>query len=281
MKKMKFLTLMAACITIVCLNACKENSTEKITETTVKDPVGADKIAQIKALGFSTNGVIKTADGYIVEGDLLLTEENLKGLPVGTSLNIAETEQYRTTNIVRGLPRVVTISLTNLPQKFSDAANAMISRYNSLGLRLTFQRAAAGTRGNIDLLGFSEPADINGLVTLGIGSFPNASGAPGSRIQMNTHPDAYGGRTTAYITSVIQHEVGHCIGFRHTDYFNRDFSCPFDARTNNEGQGANGAIRIPGTPSTADAGSFMLACAGSGSGTFNSNDIIALNYLYR
>lgn len=280
MKKMKFLTVIAACLTIVSLNACKESNTEKVADTPTKDGVSAEKLAQIKALGFSTNGVVKTANGYLVEGDLLLTEENLLEIPAGTNLNIAETEQYRTTNIVKGLPRVITISLTNLPQKFSDAADAMISRYNSLGLRLTFQRAAAGNKGNIDLFGFSEPAK-NGLVTLGIGSFPTATGQPGSQIKMNTHADAYGSRTTAFITSVIQHEVGHCIGFRHTDYFNRDFSCPYDAKTNNEGQSNDGAIKIPGTPSTEDAGSFMLACAGSGTGNFNANDIIALNYLYK
>lgn len=74
MKKMKFLIQTALLVVVVCFYSCKENNTEKITEAPDKDPVSAEKLAQIKALGFSTNGVKKTASGYIVEGDLLLTD---------------------------------------------------------------------------------------------------------------------------------------------------------------------------------------------------------------
>jgi hypothetical protein len=80
------------------------------------------------------------------------------------------------------------------------------------------------------------------------------------------------------MTTVIAHEIGHCIGFRHTDYMNRSYSCGIGG---NEGDGGVGANLIPGTPSGPDAASWMLACLSSTTDrTFNDNDVIALNYLY-
>ena len=96
---------------------------------------------------------------------------------------------------------------------------------------------------------------------------------------MNTNVQAYGANPNEfYITSVLQHEMGHCIGFRHTDYFNRALSC--GGSKSNERAGTIGAILIPGTPSGFDSESFMLACSAGTDRTFNPNDKIALNYLY-
>ncbi|WP_241088914.1 hypothetical protein, partial [Pseudomonas viridiflava] len=61
---------------------------------------------------------------------------------------------------------MITVSITNLPQVYSDAVNTMISRYNSLGLQITFQRAAAGTTGNINVVCFNETASGE-FITLG------------------------------------------------------------------------------------------------------------------
>lgn len=76
---------------------------------------------------------------------------------------------------------------------------------------------------------------------------------------------------------VSAHEIGHCIGLRHTDWFSRQ-SC---GSNQSEGTAGVGAVLIPGTPSGYDATSYMRACfSGSETGAFNSNDITALNYLY-
>ena len=40
--------------------------------------------------------------------------------------------------------------------------------------------------------------------------------------------------------------MGHCIGFRHTDYMNRAYSC--GGSPANEGASSVGAILIPGHP---------------------------------
>jgi hypothetical protein len=50
----------------------------------------------------------------------------------------------------------------------------------------------------------------------------------------------------------------------------------------NEGASNVGAILIPGTPAGPDPNSWMLSCIGMGENRpFNSNDQIALNFLYK
>jgi hypothetical protein len=105
--------------------------------------------------------------------------------------------------------------------------------------------------------------------------FPSG-GNPYGTINYST---TYQNYSNGFITTVLAHEMGHCIGFRHTDYMRRSYSC---GSGGNEGGGTIGAILIPGTPSGPDARSWMLACLSSSTARpFNSNDISALNFLYK
>jgi len=238
--------------------------------------VSADVTQKISDLGFSTDDVRKVGDNYLVEGDIMLTPANLSEASTSPTLRIAETEQYRTTNLVKNLPRTVTVSISNLPTVYATATANAVARYNALNLTLKFQVVSSG--GNIQIIGFNE-GPSGGYITLGSSGFPTSSGNPYNQIQMNTNAQAYGTNPDlGYVTSVIQHEMGHCVGFRHTDYMNRAFSC--GGRKSNEGSAGIGAINIPGTPTKADAGSWMLACSSGTDRTFNPNDVIALNYLY-
>jgi hypothetical protein len=248
-----------------------------------KDASPADQVsdavkAKVKALGFGTSSIVKDQDGYIVEGDILLTDEVLNNAPSQTLLRIANDEQYRTTNLVKGLPRTITVLVTGLGTPYVQGTDLAISRYNALGLRMTFQRITSG-RADITIQGFNQ-GPSGGYITLGSSGFPTRQGDPYGTVKMNTNQYAYGANPDPnYVGSVIQHEIGHCIGFRHTDYMNRAYSC--GGAASNEGASNIGAILIPGTPSGPDANSWMLACSNGGDRTFNANDKVALNYLYK
>lgn len=262
------------CAASLLTNCTKNNSgVEKKADAT---QVSAAVTQQISDLGFSTDDVRKVGDNYLVEGDIMLTPANLSEASTSPTLRIADVEQYRTTNLVKNLPRTVTVSISNLPTVYATATANAVARYNALNLSLKFQVVSSG--GNIQIIGFNE-GPSGGYITLGSSGFPTSSGNPYNQIQMNTNAQAYGTNPDVnYITSVIQHEMGHCIGFRHTDYMNRAFSC--GGRRSNEGSAGIGAINIPGTPTKADAGSWMLACSSGTDRTFNPNDVIALDYLY-
>lgn len=270
MKKINFCLVAGALL--VGITACKKN--EQIVQS--QSQISPSVLSSISKLGFSTDQVIAKNGGYIVEGDIFLTEENFREQSQSPNLRIADVEQYRTTNLVK-VPKVVTVSVTNLPTAYSKATDIAIARYNALKTKLTFKRVSSA--GNINIVGFDEGPE-GGYITLGSSGFPTSSGNPYKEVQMNTNEDAYGANPDInYLASVLTHEIGHCIGFRHTDYMNRAYSC--GGRKVNEGAAGVGAVRIPGTPSAADADSWMLSCSNGGNREFNANDIIAINYLYK
>jgi hypothetical protein len=275
-KKLLFKTGFAAVLLASVLFACTKSNQTADVKLQATSEISASTLKSISDLGFSTTEARKVDGGYLVEGDILLTDENLTTASTSPNVRIAETEQYRTTNLVKNLPRTVTVSISNLPAVYGTATQNAIARYNALNLTLKFQFVSSG--GQIQVVGFNQ-GPSGGYITLGSSGFPTSAGNPYSQIKMNTNAAAYGTNPDVYyLTSVLQHEIGHCIGFRHTDYFNRAYSC--GGAASNEGASNVGAVHIPGTPSGADAASWMLACSNGGDRTFNANDKIALNYLY-
>jgi hypothetical protein len=169
--------------------------------------------------------------------------------------------------------------VSNLGTAYVQGTDLAISRYNALNGQLTFQRITSGTP-DITIVGFNQGPQ-GGYITLGSSGFPTSSGDPYNQIKMNTNQYAYGSNPDVnYVGSVIQHELGHCIGFRHTDYMDRSYSCGGRKVNEEKPPSGLGAVLIPGTPSGPDANSWMLACSNGGNRTFNANDVIAMNYLY-
>ncbi|GGH73346.1 hypothetical protein HNQ91_003634 [Filimonas zeae] len=260
----------------LCIGAFATSCQKKDADNTNTDNVSTATLAKIKTLGFGTDGVRKVENGYLVEGDIVLTDELLNGNNENKLLRVATDEQYRTTNLV-SKPRNIRVKVSNLGNAFIVGTDTALARYNALGLELTFTRITTGTA-DINITGFYQ-GPSGGYITLGSAGFPTGSGNPYNSILMNTHPQAYGSSPNIlYVGSVIQHEIGHCIGFRHTDFANRSYSCGGAAV--NEGASNVGAIHIPGTPTGPDPNSWMLACSNGGNRTFNANDKIALYYLY-
>ncbi len=228
---------------------------------------------KINHLGFGADDAFATEGGYIVEGDIFLTDKDLNSASPGTpNLFIGSEEQYNTFNLVTGLPRtiVITTSGNNITTRLSDGINATIARYNAENLGITFQRGGTNGGGNINVR------------VVNTGQYIASAGFPSGG---NPYPEVkyaknYTNYSLGFVTTVIAHEVGHCIGYRHTDYMNRSFSC---GAGGNEGQETNGvgAVHIPGTPTGPDPNSWMLACLSSTTDRpFNANDKVALNYLY-
>jgi hypothetical protein len=272
MKKI-LIPIAVSCFTALTFVACKKDS----KAPPAADEISQSTIARIKELGFGTGNVRKVAEGYLVEGDIVLTDDLLNSTPDQSLLRIANNEQYRTTNLVTHVPRTITIDITGLGSAYVQGADIAIGRYNAQNLQINFQRITSG-RADITIQGFNQ-GPSGGYITLGSSGFPTRQGNPYGTIKMNTNQYAYGTNPDPnYVGSVIQHELGHCIGFRHTDYMDRSYSC--GGAYSNEGASNIGAILIPGTPSGPDANSWMLACSNGGDRTFNTNDKVALNYLY-
>ncbi|KIO76661.1 hypothetical protein TH53_14025 [Pedobacter lusitanus] len=243
--------------------------------------------------GLSPVGAVKRNGGYLIEGDIFLTQEDLTAQQnyINELKTGLKTEQYRSTNIVTGLPKVINVKVDAGESQtvFTDATTEAVKRYNDLGLQLTFKLLDAQSTATADIVINGE--DL-GTITQGgkvydvlgqSAGFPK-NGKPATPIKLSNTYYNKDYKENALLATVIAHEIGHAIGFRHTDYANRNYSCDKDAYDNGdvwaEKKGLDGAVLIPGTPKGADPDSWMLACAGSSSRPFTANDIIALKALY-
>ncbi len=267
MKKILRLTVLIVLISLLAIS-CKKVASEQMVEQEIPSEIRA----MVIAAGFNDAGMTSTPDGYLIESDILLSKDQLAemGNNNGPELVIANDEHYRTTNLVSGT-RTITVSLNTTQANFVSATTEAIRRYNALPLRIKFQKVT-GTSANINIKTFYQVSN-----TLGSAGFPSG-GNPYNTVNMNTYWYTSGISVNALATT-IAHEMGHCIGFRHTDYMNRSYSCGGSA--SNEGTAGVGAVYIPGTPTGGSAGSWMLACSSTTTNRpFTSADNTALNYVY-
>jgi hypothetical protein len=259
-------------------------SCDNSQELAPSDAISQSVLAKVADAGFDPHTVIRSADGgYLVEGDIYLTDETLNQLV--TPQGIPGLEQYHTTNLVATGGSVRNITIYAPVGGRSGYSSAMIagldeaiSRYNAEGLQIRFTRTTNSTGADIKMTRLSKRDESRGV--LGSAGFPTSAGDPYGEIKMSGVLESSYGLSTDGIATIIAHEMGHCVGMRHTDYFDRSISC--GGSTSNEGTAGVGANHVPGTPTgaSATAKSWMLACTDGGNRPFNNDDKTALNYLY-
>lgn len=193
----------------------------------------------------------------------------------------SEEEQFRTFNLVGGPnPTVICVNgaaFTN--PTLSIGLDLALENYNqqySAGRsRLFFFRVSGGPIAGCTFFinGFVQPGLVGGSA-----GFPSG-GAPYGQIIIGDGLVPYG---TDVAEHVITHELGHCIGYRHADFFNRSISCGGAAVNEENPPTGLGAVLIPGTPNGSAVGlSVMNSCfRATETGEWTASDITALDVLY-
>jgi hypothetical protein len=206
---------------------------------------------------------------YRVGGDIEITRAQLEEIR-----NEAPGRQYRTTNLVSNNQTITVTGLANygggydLSTKMRTGLSWAIANYNALNIGLNFTLSFDNNL-NRDIVVYR----VNNGSAGGSAGFPSG-GNPYKWVQIYNGMDSYSNNVNEH---VMTHEIGHCLGMRHTDYFSR-VSC---GQNSNEGSAGVGAIHIPGTPTGVDWNSIMLACfSSSEDGEFGYYDRIAFEYLY-
>lgn len=269
MKKI-FIKITVAILAIFIIAACaKENTApEVLTDYDIPE----ETLIRFVELGFDVSDIKMVGENYLLEGDIIITPKALANMTDPIIVPGPRGEQFHTFNLVTGLPRVITVKGRNLNGSFSTALNNTIASYNNLGLDLTFVRNDNASNPDITV-------NLSGGSAGGVAGFPDGSGDPYPSATIFRSTKKFG---TAVVTHVMTHEIGHCIGLRHTDWFNRSYSCGSGGSEGQQTTGV-GAVHIPGTPNVGSysPGSVMNSCFNSGStGAWNGDDQTALDFLY-
>ncbi|MBZ4189495.1 M57 family metalloprotease [Niabella beijingensis] len=283
---MKKLKQLAVLIIFTAFIGCKKNDFSEIKKDD-KNELSAVLQNFLKSNSLSSKDVQENDDYFIVDGDILISKSGLKKIAATSP------RQVSTNNTVQG-------SLTNITIGFYDATPSQFSADDSRWF-YTIRRAVDAWNTisscrinlihvynnmyapypslNVDILVVPENL---GSGNFGQGEWPTQAGAPGNRIKVNPYTANTDGspRSQDQDVYMLIHEIGHCLGLRHTDWFV-------------EGAGTIGANPIPGTPSsgasTDDASSVMNSGrlgtsygwgAYPSDGRFSSYDKVAARYLY-
>lgn len=280
-----FLVLALAGLTVVSCQKDDLSNSDQQAKKLEKKEVSEATLAKLSNIYLSTSDVEvvdfmlpngNTVEKYLVGGDILVDDDQIDYMQQFFSKESDAAQrpsQYRTYNLVSTPYTIDVIGYTGgggqgLTYNEKVALQRAVYNYNQLNLGITFTLTFGTNYQSYDIVVYQNPNGQAG----GVAGFPQ-NGNPYKWVQIYSGMNNYSVNT---IEHVMTHEIGHCVGMRHTDWDTRE-SCG----QSGEPSDPAGAVHIPGTPWGYDASSIMLACFGSSEdGEFGYYDEVALNYLY-
>ena len=249
-------------------------------DITIQDDlrVTNEVIQKIKSFGLNSEYVEvssfklpggETKEVYLVEGDIAIDPAQIETLSLYDG--IIE-EHYRTNHLVeKNTIKIIgyTAGSQALTVKMQDGLRWAVSNFQKADIGLRFELSFGSDISSADIAVYTNPGAAGGQ-----SGFPSG-GTPYQWVQIFGDTDAL---NPNLIEHIITHEIGHCIGLRHTDWFSKE-SC--DSPKPIEEEEPAGAVHIVRTPKEYDSSSLMNSCWGENEdGEFGSFDIVALQELY-
>lgn len=161
-----------------------------------------------------------TEEDVIYKGDIAFSVKdfNSRYLPcedLMESSELSERKHYRTQYLVKvpqnGVRWIVINVLASTPSAWVKRVSNAASAWNELNgkVKFTVQSGSRGIKGAINIVGAYLPPDY-----IALASVPESNGDPGHVIRINLV-----GPPTSTMQKIhaLTHEIGHCIGFYHTD----------------------------------------------------------------
>ncbi|MBW8684763.1 M57 family metalloprotease [Chitinophaga rhizophila] len=255
MRKLHYLFYLALIISLA-IGCSKENATE--TTTPVANSSNDPVLKRILAEGYELSDVEEFPDRYIVQHDLIFYKKE-----PGQQPGKPTTEQARSPYLVAPAYRNINVYLDGSFStiNLNGILDNVIAAYNAVGSGLRLNRVYSSGSANITITQNSLQLGICGQA-----GFPFSNGQPFNVVYISEYTlNYYGLTSTAQLTMLLAHELGHCIGLRHTNW---------------RPSGETAAIPIPSTPAT-DGSSIMNGgtCGANWAG-LSYYDQVALLSLY-
>jgi hypothetical protein len=212
-------------------------------------------------MGFRADMIQDRGDYFLVEGDIVFWKRDLQKHSGGLKPDF----QWRTTNIVGNTTvHNIKVALSGLIAGWDTASREGMGEWDSIsGVAIRF---VEGTPAAITISRSSSlPPGVAAQAT-----FPSG-GNPGPSIQVSTSFDTL---TPSQKKFVMAHELGHTIGFRHTNWQTND--CPIPPCS----PGPDGAVIIGHTPQTDDNSVMNGGTAGHVWNGFSTSDLEAARVIY-
>jgi hypothetical protein len=217
-------------------------------------------VAKLISMGFRADMIEDKGDYYLVEGDISISKKELslqKPTQAMTQYLVSDSKIINV--IVKADNSIPSSGVDNWRYEIQQAINDWNS-INGSKITMSYNESAS----NPDITIMSDNGSLNDNV-IAASEFPSSSGNPGWRIRINL--DFLSNMTVSLSTKQynIVHELGHCIGFRHTNWVSR---------------GEENAVTVPGTPgddpnSVMNGGTALYSWNG-----FSNYDISAAIALY-
>lgn len=241
----------------VALGACAESQPVEVG----KDPY----VEAIVAMGFRRDMIVDHGDYFVVEGDIQIPKIDLLPNRDGPRPNF----QWRTNNLVgSSAVQNIVVDLSGLEESWQTAMRDAMTEWSKPAI-LSNLMFVEGSPGNITAI-MENLGGSCGAGLIALAKPPSSSGNAGDTIRVSpVFTNCYNASQKKF---VLAHELGHTVGFRHTNWQSLGECGTCDPPI--------GAIQIAGTPAT-DANSVMNgATGGTPWSQFSAYDRVAVKALY-
>lgn len=211
----------------------------------------------VEKRGFKESAIVVEEDLFVVEGDICFerkqVEEEIKALSQKKMKKEVAQRHRRSRYLVTQVTNIPVFFESNVPSSWKVAIREAMSEWNNLQGDISFHEVGNCLNGECITVSFVYYASPNSPARAWT---PNYYGYPGSKLQINS---GYYNISSQKKKQIAVHELGHTIGFKHTDTF--------------DGQPIY-------TACTSDPVSVMNAYAVRDWTGFTMCDILAFNALY-
>ena len=266
MKNYNLKNVLIFVLTLSLFQSCSIEN-ELIEESFKISPQDNPVVEKLLKMGYQRNSIVETSDFYLAQGDLMFSK-NIKDYQGDHDLHAkhASTNNLVSKGNVTSMTVFIDPSISTLGEDdWTTAINSAINDWN--GVTGSITNFVISNSNNSDIVIKSDNNSLPNNVIASAG-FP-LNNQPHNTILINLNFLNNLNVSEGTKRYNMAHELGHCIGFRHTNW---DVS--------GEGSAGVGANLIPGTPdqdpnSVMNGGTALFSWNG-----FSTFDVIALRFLY-